>query len=519
MKRTTLLSLLAAALLARTASAQLPAYHGNAQHTGHSIFLGPANPVLKWRLDLGGEVISSPVVGSDGTIYLGSVLRDDRHPQHFITAVNPGGTVKWRFATGWWDTQTQSSPAIGADGRIYVGAQDGYFYALNPDGTQAWRFAAASPVQQHPIVGSDGTVYVGLGGRLHAFNPDGTVRWTEDLGYSLPGGPALSPDGETIYSFGFEPTTPTASLIAFRRDGTVRWQYSGFYPYYPALSPPTVAADGTVIVLSGQIVALDPSGVERWRYAPSASYYNNYGSLSVTPAGEVVFAFSWYLGKVNPDGTGQWQLDFLGGPYNNELESTYSAPLVDADGNIYLGLGTGKRSTRPWGKVVRSYSPAGTLRWEFPVGEGVYTSSPALAPDGTLYIGSMDGALYALHNPASAPNTITALTFEPPIVVGGGGTQGRVTLRDPAGSGGATVSIVGPTTSGSLVVFLPPSVIVPQGASTALFKVGTAAVSQATAATICGEYGGVSSCSVLTVIPTPLTKLRGKRASVRVRRN
>jgi hypothetical protein len=131
----------------------------------------------------------------------------------------------------------------------------------------------------------------------------------------------------------------------------------------------------------------------------------------------------------------------------------------------------------------------------------------------------MDGALYALHNPASAPNTITALTFEPPIVVGGGGAQGRVTLRDPAGAGGATVPIVIPTTPEIAVVFVPPSVIVPQGASTALFKVGTTAVSHVTAVTICGEYGGASSCSVLTVMPTPPTELPGKRASVRVRMN
>ena len=512
MKPMTVLSVLAALLSAGAAGAQLPAYHGNAQHTGYSTARGPVSPVLKWRLDLSGEVISSPVVGPDGTVYLGSVIKDTRHPEHFITAVNPDGTVKWRFSTGWWDTQTQSSPALGADGRIYVGAQDGYFYALNPNGTLAWRFAAASPVQQHPVVGSDGTVYVGLDGRLYAFNPNGDVRWTADLGYSLPGGPALAPDGETIYAFGYEPTAPTATLYAFRRDGTIRWQYSAFYAYYPALSPPTVAADGTVIVLSGQIVAVGPDGVERWRYEPSASYYSSYASVSVNPAGEVVFAFSWYLGKLNPNGTPQWQVDFLGGEYLNELESTYSAPLIDADGNIFLGLGTGKRWTRPWGKVVRSYTPAGTLRWEFPVGEGVYTSSPALAADGTLYIGSMDGALYALRNPPSTPNTIASLTFTPSTVDGGSGTQGRVTLRDPAGAGGATVLLAGATIA---AVSVPASVTVPQGTSSMVFKVGTAVVSNPTAVTICGQYGGASSCAVLTVAPPSSRPAGAARRSLR----
>ncbi len=436
MKPTIALSFLAALLSAGTAGAQLPAYHGNAQHTGYSTARGPVSPVLKWRLDLSGEVISSPVLGPDGTIYLGSVIKDTRHPEHFITAVNADGTVKWRFRTGWWDTQTQSSPALGADGRIYVGAQDGYLYALNPDGTLAWRFAAASPVQQHPVVGSDGTVYIGMDGRLYAFDPSGAVRWTVTLGSNMPGGPALAPDGQTIYAFGHISAEPAvATLYAFRLDGTIKWQYSGFYGYYPALSPPTVAADGTVIVLSGQVVAISPNGVEKWRYSPSASYYNSYASLAVNPAGDVVFAFDWYFGKLSADGIEQWQIEFRGGDFGNELEHTYSAPLIDADGNIFLGLGTGKRFTRPWGKVVRAYTPAGTLLWEFPVGEGVYTSSPALAPDGTLYVGSMDGALYALRDDtAPAPNAIASLSVSPQSVAGGKSAQGTVAVTQSRGS-------------------------------------------------------------------------------------
>ena len=61
---------LAALLSAGTAGAQLPAYHGNAQRTGYSTSRGPDAPELKWRLDLLGEVISSPVIGPDGTIYV-----------------------------------------------------------------------------------------------------------------------------------------------------------------------------------------------------------------------------------------------------------------------------------------------------------------------------------------------------------------------------------------------------------------------------------------------------------------
>ena len=36
-----------------------------------------------------------------------------------------------------------SSPAVGADGTIYVGSSDDNLYAVNPDGTQKWKFTTA----------------------------------------------------------------------------------------------------------------------------------------------------------------------------------------------------------------------------------------------------------------------------------------------------------------------------------------------------------------------------------------
>lgn len=43
------------------------------------------------------------------------------------------GTQKWAFQAG---VDMWSSPAIGADGTIYVGSDDNRLHAINPDGTQ-----------------------------------------------------------------------------------------------------------------------------------------------------------------------------------------------------------------------------------------------------------------------------------------------------------------------------------------------------------------------------------------------
>ena len=81
------------------------------------------------------------------------------------------GTQKWAFATG---GTVYSSPAIGADGTIYVGSFDKKLYAINRDGTQKWAFTAGSYIVSSPAIGSDGTIYVGAyDNRLYAINSSG----------------------------------------------------------------------------------------------------------------------------------------------------------------------------------------------------------------------------------------------------------------------------------------------------------------------------------------------------------
>ncbi len=116
----------------------------------------------KWVFATGGVIsASSPAVGSDNTVYLGSL-------DHKVYALDGGtGAQKWAFATG--DCVT-SSAAISADGTVYVGSCDKKIYALDgATGTQKWAFVTGDQVSSSPTIGADGTVYVGSGdGRLYA---------------------------------------------------------------------------------------------------------------------------------------------------------------------------------------------------------------------------------------------------------------------------------------------------------------------------------------------------------------
>jgi outer membrane protein assembly factor BamB len=115
-----LLSFLTPFILPGTARAQpadspWPMFRQNPQRTGRSPYSGPEVPYQKWSFTTGSYVSSSPAIGADGTIYVGS---DDYN----LYAINPDGSQKWSFTTGY---MVLSSPAIGADGTIYVGSDDG----------------------------------------------------------------------------------------------------------------------------------------------------------------------------------------------------------------------------------------------------------------------------------------------------------------------------------------------------------------------------------------------------------
>ena len=98
-------------------------------------------------------------MGADGTIYLGSLNLN-------LHAVNPDGTYKWGYLTG---SCVFSSPAIGPQGEIYVGSKDHSLYCLEDvqdHGEQRWSYAAGEFIDGHfidssPALGPDGTVYVG----------------------------------------------------------------------------------------------------------------------------------------------------------------------------------------------------------------------------------------------------------------------------------------------------------------------------------------------------------------------
>jgi outer membrane protein assembly factor BamB len=64
-----------------------------------------------------------------------------------------------------------------------------------------------------------------------------------------------------------------------------------------------------------------------------------------------------------------------------------SSPAVAADGTVYIGSAF---------KIVAFNATTGSRAWEYTTRNWI-RSSPAIAPDGTIYVGSDDGSLYAIN--------------------------------------------------------------------------------------------------------------------------
>ena len=401
-------------------------------NTGQSQYTGPQTNATKWNYTANGSISSSPVIGSDGTIYFGSW---DGH----LYALNPNGTQKWNYTAG---SIISVSPAIASDGTIYFGSWDNKTYALGSNGVQKWNYTAKGQILSSITLGSDGTIYFGDADKnLYALNPNGTLKWNFTTGNITFSSPAIGSDG-TIY-FGSD----DHNLYALNSNGTLKWNYTtGSY----VSSSPAIGSDGT-IYFGGEdnnAYALNPNGTLKWKFTTGDKI--EYSPTIGNDGTIYIESYDGNLYALNQDGTKKWNYSTGG--------AMESSPVIGNDGTIYFGSCNGN---------FYALNPNGTLKWGYVI-ENCIDMSPAIGSDGTLYFGSnayFGGFinLYALHdnvlvnsvdpvgNAVNVPaGKVIKITFNNPIKMG----SGQIELKNSSGNAlsfttnisGSTLAIT-PTTS------------------------------------------------------------------------
>ena len=309
----------------------------NSRHMSPVEYLYAVGPdgKLKWTfadfMHPSMDINFCPSIGADGTIYVGnSEYKSNYIAAGHLYAINPNGTLKWKFATGSW---VSSSTTIGADGVIYIGSWDGNLYAVNPDGKQRWKFETADRVADSPAIGADGTIYIGSGDfNLYALNPDGTLKWKFATGGGIGSSPAIGTDG-TIYTVSSagngDPKLGEADLYAVDSKGKLKWKYAvrGGRAAGGQFSSPAIGTDGVILVGSTDenLYAVNPNdGKLKWKFT-------NNGSVGGSPA--IGADGSIYMGSpeitaLMPDGSVQWKFEHQG-----------DTPAIGADGTLYVACG------------------------------------------------------------------------------------------------------------------------------------------------------------------------------------
>jgi outer membrane protein assembly factor BamB len=292
----------------------------------------------------------------------------------------PSAAAPWRFRTG---KGIFHAPVIDEDGTVYIGSGDTFIYAIAPDGTEKWRFPTGEINDSSALIAADGTIFVPSGdGNFYALNPDGTRKWAIA---------ALGLEGYITWWEGHVAMSRDGVLLAGNDDyhlyaidqrGWINWTATARDQVW---SCPAVGPDGTIYFGSNDLTlrSWTPEGMRGW-WRPTLGPVASSPAVSDDGRMVVVGSFDGYVHAYDTAyGTPLWKFA--------ARDHIYSSPAIGADGTIYVGSADG---------TMYAIRPDGTLGWAFDTLEPI-RSSAAIDGDGNVYFGGADGKLTALRSDGS----------------------------------------------------------------------------------------------------------------------
>lgn len=283
----------------------------------YAVRLSDGTKVWQYPEKSGSSVFySNPVLTSDGQVLVGSAGND--HALYSLDAAT--GKEKWPAPFNGAADHFIASPLVIGD-TVYAPNNDGTLYVLKlATGEKLWSLSISHSLWSTPVSNGKYIFLASLDHFLYAIDPQAQkIIWKTDLGGAVPGSPALSADGTTLYVGSF-----ASKVLALNADdGRLRWtaDTKGWAWATPVVDDDTVyAAD-----IDGYIYSLGaPNGKNAWPdIQPDASITGSPlvlsdGVLVATESG-TVFAFDRNGGKI-------WDAN-IGG-------KIYTTPV--ASGNVIL---------------------------------------------------------------------------------------------------------------------------------------------------------------------------------------
>jgi outer membrane protein assembly factor BamB len=410
------------------------AFRGGPAHLGVYDAQAPKHVALKWAFPTHGAIVSSPAV-ANGTVFFGSTDGN-------LYAVEAAtGKLRWKFdAHG----DVNSSPAV-ADGTVFVVSLDGNLYAVEAaTGKQRWAFATQGerrftapglfgtrPAAElmpdpwdfflsSPTIVSD-TVYFGSGdGQIYAVDAhSGLLRWSYKTGGVVHSSPAVV-DG-VVYAGSWD----TYFYALNAATGTLVWKFKtgedNNIHLMTGIPGSAAVAGGTVYFgcRDNFFYALDArTGALKWKVANDGSwviaspavaggvvYYTTSDSHRFQAldagSGKILFWLStgvYAFSSPAIAGSHAYFGAFDGQLHSVDLnrhayEASFTTQGYSANGPKFLSADGGLKPDGIWDGDTLDAMIVDLHAKIFSMGS--ILSSPAVG-DGMVFVGSVDGNLYAL---------------------------------------------------------------------------------------------------------------------------
>ena len=438
----------------------------DANRTGLSPHLGPAQASLRWAYDLGARLQdnTSPIIDAEGTVYVTGM---GGAASTGILAIRQDGTLKWSQTTkrdgnlSWeWGSNMKFAGALSSDGSSFYatakfldyGTGDYGWYLAAHDtstGTALWTSRMGNEVTTNMsyssfAVGNLGEVVFGTWApTVVAVASGGTTLWQygSGSGCGIEAAPAIDSNGNVYVAHN------CLGLIAVDSNGQPLWQNSANAGGY-GWPTPTIGPDGTVYLAGDagttSTVAINPNGSYKWQATGLASG-GYFAGLALSADGQTLFtgrSEGHFYALDTATGAVVWHVQLV-----DEQPSFSGSPALSSNGILYA-MGEN-------GYIYAILAADGTLLWKYQLNTGCMywgCQSPAIGPDGTLYVlssgdlgfsgGTRPAVLYGFQIPV-------AITV-PTVTASDGSHADRVRVSWTASSG-ATSYQVYRNTSDSLI--------------------------------------------------------------------
>ena len=365
--------------------------------------------ITTWEWDFGDSQTSSDQspdhfyqLGGTYTVKLVAVdntgSKSDAYSQEVIIADDPLANIDAPETLWSFDLEgkiNHSNPAVSDNGTVFIGFNQAIRENQGPDffaiknGAKLWEqvFIEGSAeksdqIRSSPSIGPNGNLYTSsyYSRTTFVLNPttgviDNQINLDVRVRYNTP---TFAADG-TVYIAGHS-RGPQGFHSVNQSLTTPNWIFESGAEFN---ATPAIGEDGTIYIGStnDKFYAINPDGTEKW----SIEYGTwTASATAIGPDGTIYFSGETATGgvllAVNPDGTEKWRKSL-------PEKAAQGGPAVASDGTIYLG---------GYEEEMIAYNPDGTEKWSYNA-KGPIETVPAIDNDGNLYFGDTNGFFHVVN--------------------------------------------------------------------------------------------------------------------------